>query len=460
MLKNRDSAEPGFCCAAPVCEDGVAAISGVILVPVTVSGINLRLLQFVDFVGLRRADGLRSARRPANLDAIDVRVFSEAEVQAPLILRAEAAAARDFLSLPLAVPEDPNLSADGAAIARRAFKLEVDPFVIGSDGVFIKQRGTLLIGDHGVELAAVGEIAQRDRAPVINVGYADDLRDLLELARAVVDPYFLLLITRQAAVVHRGPVLRVGNDRRVAARYFRVVVPVAGVPVRRDVAVDQIDVLIAVVVQVAELRAPAPSAELDAELARQVVELQVLARSPRAWDPQIVALYQHALFGDVRNIDRKVAAIERVADRRRHPALRRVTDARLFPDLAKLLAALVEEQLRDAVIVGDEQIGITRSAQISRGRGQRPAARFDAELFGDFLKFTIAQIVEEVLAPAVLRVLETLGHHLSVLEIPQVDFLVVITRDEKIELSVAVVIEPDRAVRIDPFRKPGLLGHA
>src|SRR5262245_10814444 len=262
MLKNRDSAEPGFCCAAPVCEDGVDAISGVILVPVTVSGIMLSLLrelwerslgaqpgsagilacglpkqagkdacaprlrsqglllQFMNFVDLRRADGLRSARRPANLGAIDVRVFSEAEVQTPLILRAEAAAARDFLGLPLAVPEDPNLSADGAAIARRAIKLEVDPLVIGSDGVFIKQRGTLLIGDHGVELATVGEIAQRDRAPVINVGYADDLRDLLELARAVVDPYFLLLITRQATIVHRGPVLRVGNDRCVAARYF------------------------------------------------------------------------------------------------------------------------------------------------------------------------------------------------------------------------------------------------
>src|SRR5262245_31649812 len=120
------------------------------LVPVTASAITLRLLQFVNFVGLRGLDGLRFAGRPANLDSIDVRVFPEAEMQPTLILRAEAAAARDFLSLPPPRPEDPNLSADSAAIARRAFQLEVDPFVFGSDGVFIKQRGAFLIRHHRV----------------------------------------------------------------------------------------------------------------------------------------------------------------------------------------------------------------------------------------------------------------------------------------------------------------------
>src|SRR5262249_33750730 len=156
----------------------------------------------------------------------------------------------------------------------------------------------------------------------------------------------------------------------------------------------------AVVVQVAELRPPAPSADLDAEVARQVVELQVLARSSYAWNPQVVALNQHALFRDVRDVDGEVAAIERVADRRRHPALRREADACLFAGLAKLLAALVEEQFRDAVIIGDEQIGITRSAQIGRDRGQRPSASLDSELLCDLFKSAAAQVVEEVLAPA------------------------------------------------------------
>src|SRR5262249_54115517 len=185
------------------------------------------------------------------------------------------------LHLLLAVPEQSYLRADGAAIALRAFQLEVDPLIVRRDGVFVEQRRALLICDHHVELAAVAEISQRDRAPVVYIGHADDLRDLFELASAVIDPNLLLLIAREAAVVHRRPVLRVGDDTLVAASYFRIVVPVATVPVRRDVSVDQINVLIAIVVQIAKLRAPTPAADFNAEVARQVVELQVLARSPR-----------------------------------------------------------------------------------------------------------------------------------------------------------------------------------
>src|SRR5690349_12246276 len=96
-------------------------------VPVTVSGITSCLLQFMDFVGLRGVDGLRFARRPANLDAVHLRVFPESEMQPPLVLRAETAAAGHLLRLPLAVPENSHLRADGAAIARRAFQIEGDP---------------------------------------------------------------------------------------------------------------------------------------------------------------------------------------------------------------------------------------------------------------------------------------------------------------------------------------------
>src|SRR5262245_10520016 len=355
MLKNRDSADAG-------CKDGAAATSEATLVPVIVSGMTLRLLQFVDFVGLRRADGLCFPRGPADFDAVNDRDFAKAEMQAPLVLDEESAAARHFLRLLHAVPEQTDLRADGAAIARHAFQLEVDPFVFGRDCAFVKQRGAFLIRDYHIELAAVGEIGQRDRAPVVNIGHADDLRDLFELSRAVVDPDLFLLVTRQTAVVHRRPVLRVGDDRRVAARYFRIVVPVTGVPVRRDITIDQVDVLIAIVVQIAELRAPAPAADLDAQVASQVVELQIGTRSPQARNPEVIALNEHALFGNVRDVYRKVSAIEHVTDRRRHPALRRETDAGFLPDLAKLLAAFIEVQFRDPVIVGDEQIRIARAA--------------------------------------------------------------------------------------------------
>src|SRR5215467_7319088 len=162
MLKNRDSADAG-------CEDGAAATSEAIFVPVIVSGMTLRLLQFVDFVGLRRADGLCFPRRPADFDAVNDRDFAQAEMQSPLVLSAESAAARHFLRLLQAVPEQTDLRADGASIALPAFQLEVDPSVVGRDGVFVEQRGAFLIRDYHVELAAVGEIGQRDRAPVVNI---------------------------------------------------------------------------------------------------------------------------------------------------------------------------------------------------------------------------------------------------------------------------------------------------
>src|SRR5215510_11041782 len=143
MLKNRDSADAG-------CEDGAAATSEAIFVPVIVSGMTLRLLQFVDFVGLRRADGLCFPRRPADFDAVNDRDFAQAEMQSPLVLGAESAAARHFLRLLQAVPEQSNLRANGAAIARRAFQFKVDPFVFGRDGVFVKQRGAFLVRDYHI----------------------------------------------------------------------------------------------------------------------------------------------------------------------------------------------------------------------------------------------------------------------------------------------------------------------
>ena len=53
---------------------------------------------------------------------------------------------------------------------------------------------------------------------------------------------------------------------------------------------------------------------------------------------------------------------------------------RLLADLAKLLAALVDVELRDAVVVGDEEIGIAGAAQVGGDGGQRPAAAVDAQL--------------------------------------------------------------------------------
>ena len=55
--------------------------------------------------------------RASDFHAIDARAGADAEVQAALVLRAEAAAAGDLLHLLLAAPEQPYFGSDGAAYA-------------------------------------------------------------------------------------------------------------------------------------------------------------------------------------------------------------------------------------------------------------------------------------------------------------------------------------------------------
>jgi hypothetical protein len=135
-------------------------------------------------------------------------------------------------------------------------------------------------------------------------------------------------------------------------------------------------------------------------------------------------------------------------------------DARLLPCLAKAAAAFVEEELGDAVIVGDEEVGVAGAAQVSCDGGKGPAARLEAELRGNFLEAAAAEVVKEILAPSVGCVLEALGHDLRVLEMPEIDVLGIVAAEEKVELAVAVVIEPDGGVGVDPGRQAGLCGNA
>ena len=74
-----------------------------------------------------------------DLDAINARAGADSEVQAALILRAEAAAAGDLLHLLLAVPEKVRFRSDGAAIAGAALQLKLDPVVPRRDLVFVDQ---------------------------------------------------------------------------------------------------------------------------------------------------------------------------------------------------------------------------------------------------------------------------------------------------------------------------------
>jgi hypothetical protein len=77
------------------------------------------------------------------------------------------------------------------------------------------------------------------------------------------------------------PVLRVRDHELVPARDLRVVVPVVRLLRGADVAVREVEVRVAVVVEVAPLRAEAPAAEVDAHGRRHVLVLrQARRRSP------------------------------------------------------------------------------------------------------------------------------------------------------------------------------------
>ncbi len=80
----------------------------------------------------------------------------------------------------------------------------------------------------------------------------------------------------------------------------------------------------------------------------------------------------------------------------------------------------------------------------------------DADFRADFFKLAVAQIMKEIFPPAVLRVFETVGHDARGREMPQVDVFGVVATDEQIEQSVAVVVEPDSGIGIDPLRQAGL----
>src|SRR5438045_2919992 len=197
----------------------------------------------------------------------------------------------------------------------------------------------------------------------------------------------------KAAAVEGRPVLRVADDRAVTAGDFREVVPITPLSVERDVTVGQIEIQRAVVVQIAELSAEAPPAQLDAEVTRDVFVFRDGAHGTVLRQPQIVALNQDAVLRNVRNVNGIATAIENVAKGDVHPALRRESDAGLLAGFAES-PTFVQVELGDAVVVGNEEIGTTGAAQVRGGRSKRPAAAVDPDLRAYFLELAVAQIVE------------------------------------------------------------------
>src|SRR3984893_1327100 len=103
---------------------------------------------------------------------------------------------------------------------------------------------------------------------------------------------------------------------------------------------------------------------------------------------------------------------------------------------------------------------MARPSQVSGGGGQRPAAAVDTKLCTDLFKFSAAEIVEQILAPSVLRVFETLRHHAGGSQMPQIDVFGIVTANKKIKQTVAIVVKPDRRVGVHPGWQAGLFSNA
>src|SRR3984885_81921 len=380
-------------------------------------------------------------------------------MQPPIMLRCKTAAAGNLLHLLLTVPKQDNLGADGAAVTGRPFQFKFNPLVLRCHRVLVKQQRPVLIGHNHIEHATIPQIHQRHRTSVIPIRSADRLGNIDKLSGAIVEPDPLVLIARQTAPFKCRPVLRIADDGTVSPRYPGKVVPITPVPVERDITICKIQVQRSVVIEIAKLRAKTPSPKFHAKVPRQVLILDRVASSTFLRDPQIVPLNEDAVLGNVGNVDRVPALIENVAKRGVHPALRSEADARLLANFVEAFT-VVEVKLRHSVIIPNKQIGMAPPAQIRRGSRQCPTPALDSNFCADVFKFAVPEIVKQILSPAVLGVLKTVGHDARRRGMPKINVFGVVAADEKVQKPVAVVIEPDRRVRINPRRQSSLLSYA
>ena len=189
--------------------------------------------------------------------------------------------------------------------------------VAGVGPITIEQGGLVLVGDDDIHCAAVEQVAEGDGAAVVEVVHADAIRDVHPAGDAAIEIDARPLVARQARVAERGPRTGVLEEAGVRAGDLRHRIPVVLVSIGRDETVGDEQLVGAVVVEVAELRAPRPAGVGDGALG-DVAEAARLAQVVHA---QVVVLEDVAALGDVRDVRVEAAAVERVAERDGHPAL-------------------------------------------------------------------------------------------------------------------------------------------
>src|SRR6185312_2763848 len=216
---------------------------------------------------------------PADDGLVDLRVASQSEVQPQHALRSIAVAGGDGLHLlhgpATLAPRQFHFGADGVAVAPAgfaagagaAFQLELHPVAARSHRVLVHKKRTILVGDHDIGDAAIEEVRQGDGTAIELVRGADGPGNIHEVA-AGVEPDALGLIAGEALSADGRPVLGVLDEAFEAAGNLAVVVPVAAAFIGGDVAVGEVEIEAAVVVQIGEPGAPAPAAARDVQAIR------------------------------------------------------------------------------------------------------------------------------------------------------------------------------------------------
>ena len=107
---------------------------------------------------------LGDTRGPADDGLFNLWIFTEAEVQAQIVLCGESCSGGHLLKLLLAVPVEPDFRADGVAVALCGFEMELNPLLRRIDVVPVDEQRPILIGDDDIERAVIPEIADGDSA--------------------------------------------------------------------------------------------------------------------------------------------------------------------------------------------------------------------------------------------------------------------------------------------------------
>src|SRR5204862_1452031 len=223
------------------------------------SSSTLRISYSQDAIDCGALKYLTHARRPLDDDAVDPLPTTQSEMEAAIVLTGESGSTVYDPPLLETSRLQLDLGADRTAIAAHAQQLEPDPVIRTVRNVAVNDRRLILIGDDDILLTTIPEVGERHRAPVVQIRRANLFRNIHPAGDAAIQIDSRWLVSRETRISERRPARGVFKQSPIGARDLRHRIPVAPVAIRRDEAVGDEELVSAVVVEIAELRAPGPA---------------------------------------------------------------------------------------------------------------------------------------------------------------------------------------------------------